>query len=456
MSIENFLAHSWNIFKNREPTKIKDYYSRYSDSVKPDRVRLSRGQEKSVINSIYNRIAVDCSSVKIEHCKVDDNDRYISSVNSGLNNCLNLEANIDQNKTQFMIDIIISLLDEGCVAVVPIDTDVDIENNSFSIETLRVCKITGWHPKTIDVEVFNEDLGFYQNMPVPKSATAIIENPFYSIMNEENSTAKRLSRKLSLLDVTDDKTCSGKLDMIIQLPYMVKSEARRNEALRRRDDIMEQLQGPLGVAYIDGTEKVTQLNRPLENNLLKQIEYLTSQLMTQLSITPEILNGTANAETMMNYMSRTISPILDTIVLEFKRKFLTKTARTQGQTIKYFIDPFKVIPVNNLAELSDKFTRNEILTSNEFRQILGFKPSDDPKADMLVNTNIPQNTPEIGGSYAEGQESQNEYEYIDTERDQLVYDTLDQFANQIDQMFLEVTGKHMEEGESYDTNNEQE
>ena len=445
MSVGNFLIHSWNIFNNREPTKNKDYYSRYSNSVKPDRIKLSRGQERSVINSIYNRIAVDCASVKIEHCKVDENDRYVSSIKSGLNNCLNLEANIDQNSRQFLIDIVISLLDEGCIAVVPVDTDIDIENNSFSIETLRVCKITGWHPKTIDVEIFNEELGFYQNMPVPKSATAIIENPFYSIMNEENSTAKRLSRKLSLLDITDDKACSGKLDMIIQLPYMIKNDARRNEADRRRNDIMSQLQGPLGVAYIDGTEKITQLNRPLENNLLKQIEYLTTQLMTQLSITPEILNGTANAETMMNYMSRTISPIMDFITVELKRKFLTKTARSQGQTVKYFIDPFKVIPINNLAELSDKFTRNEILTSNEFRQILGFKPSDDPKADMLVNSNLPQNLP----SGSNSDESQNEYTNdIESERDQLLYDTLDEFSKQIDQMYLDVTGSPMEEGDN--------
>lgn len=448
MSVGNFLIHSWNIFNNREPTKNKDYYSRYSNSVKPDRIKLSRGQERSVINSIYNRIAVDCASVKIEHCKVDENDRYVSGIKSGLNNCLNLEANIDQNSRQFLIDIVISLLDEGCIAVVPVDTDIDIENNSFSIETLRVCKITGWHPKTIDVEIFNEELGFYQNMAVPKSATAIIENPFYSIMNEENSTAKRLSRKLSLLDITDDKACSGKLDMIIQLPYMIKNDARRNEADRRRNDIMSQLQGPLGVAYIDGTEKITQLNRPLENNLLKQIEYLTNQLMTQLSITPEILNGTANAETMMNYMSRTISPIMDFITAELKRKFLTKTARSQGQTVKYFIDPFKVIPINNLAELSDKFTRNEILTSNEFRQILGFKPSDDPKADMLVNSNLPQNLPSGGDSG----ESQNEYTNdIESERDQLLYDTLDEFSKQIDQMYLDVTGSPMEEGDNTDT-----
>ena len=445
MSVGNFLIHSWNIFNNREPTKNKDYYSRYSNSVKPDRIKLSRGQERSVINSIYNRIAVDCASVKIEHCKVDENDRYVSSIKSGLNNCLNLEANIDQNSRQFLIDIVISLLDEGCIAVVPVDTDIDIENNSFSIETLRVCKITGWHPKTIDVEIFNEELGFYQNIPVPKSATAIIENPFYSIMNEENSTAKRLSRKLSLLDITDDKACSGKLDMIIQLPYMIKNDARRNEADRRRNDIMSQLQGPLGVAYIDGTEKITQLNRPLENNLLKQIEYLTTQLMTQLSITPEILNGTANAETMMNYMSRTISPIMDFITVELKRKFLTKTARSQGQTVKYFIDPFKVLPINNLAELSDKFTRNEILTSNEFRQILGFKPSDDPKADMLVNSNLPQNLP----SGSNSGESQNEYTNdIESERDQLLYDTLDEFSKQIDQMYLDVTGNPMEEGDN--------
>ena len=448
MSVGNFLIHSWNIFNNREPTKNKDYYSRYSNSVKPDRIKLSRGQERSVINSIYNRIAVDCASVKIEHCKVDENDRYVSSIKSGLNNCLNLEANIDQNSRQFLIDIVISLLDEGCIAVVPVDTDIDIENNSFSIETLRVCKITGWHPKTIDVEIFNEELGFYQNIPVPKSATAIIENPFYSIMNEENSTAKRLSRKLSLLDITDDKACSGKLDMIIQLPYMIKNDARRNEADRRRNDIMSQLQGPLGVAYIDGTEKITQLNRPLENNLLKQIEYLTTQLMTQLSITPEILNGTANAETMMNYMSRTISPIMDFITVELKRKFLTKTARSQGQTVKYFIDPFKVLPINNLAELSDKFTRNEILTSNEFRQILGFKPSDDPKADMLVNSNLPQNLPSGGDSG----ESQNEYTNdIESERDQLLYDTLDEFSKQIDQTYLDVTGSPMEEGDNTDT-----
>lgn len=383
------LKHAWNAFRNREPTyRYRDLGPGYS--YRPDRPRFSRGNEKSIVTSLYNRIALDVAALDVKHCRLDKDDRYIEDINSPLNNCLTLEANLDQTSRAFLQDIVISMLDEGVVAVVPIETDRDPETGSFDIFSLRTGKILEWFPAKVRVEVFNEWTGKKQEITVPKSTTAIIENPLYSIVNQPNSTLQRLIRKLNLLDAIDEQSGSGKLDMIIQLPYTAKSTLRRQQADERRKDIEEQLKGPYGIAYIDGTEKVTQLNRPVENNLMKQIEYLTSMLYSQLGFSQSILDGTADEKTMLNYTTRTIEPIISAIVDEMKRKFLTKTARTQKQTIMFFRDAFKLVPVDNIAEIADKFTRNEILSSNEIRQKVGFKPSKDPKADMLVNSNITQ------------------------------------------------------------------
>ena len=383
------LKHAWNAFRNREPTyRYRDLGPGYS--YRPDRPRFSRGNERSIVTSLYNRIALDVASLEVKHCRLDKDDRYIEDINSPLNNCLTLEANLDQSSRAFLQDIVISMLDEGVVAVVPIETDRDPKTGSFDIFSLRTGKILEWFPTTVRVEVYNEWIGKKQEIIVPKSTTAIIENPLYSIVNQPNSTLQRLIRKLNLLDVIDEQSGSGKLDMIIQLPYQVKSALRRQQADERRRDIEEQLKGPYGIAYVDGTEKVTQLNRPVENNLMKQIEYLTSMLYSQLGFSQSILDGTADEKTMLNYTTRTIEPIISAIVDEMKRKFLTKTARTQKQTIMFFRDAFKLVPVENIAEIADKFTRNEILSSNEVRQKVGFKPSNDPKADMLVNSNITQ------------------------------------------------------------------
>jgi hypothetical protein len=341
---------------------------------------------------VLNRIALDASSIDIQHVKLDENGRFLEVIDSDLNNCLTLEANIDQTGRSFIHDSIMSMLDEGVVALVPIDTDTDPKDKEgFKIETIRTGKIMKWMPKDVDVEVYNDRVGKKQTVRVPKSTTAIIENPFYAVMNEPNSTAQRLVRKLNLLDAVDEQSSSGKLDMIIQLPYVIKTEARRQQAESRRKDIENQLAGSkYGIAYTDGTERITQLNRPVENNLMKQIEYLTSMLYSQLGITQSILDGTADEKTMLNYFSRTIEPILATLAGEMKRKFLSKTARTQLQSIAYFRDPFKLVPVKELADAADTFTRNEIMTSNEIRQFIGMKPSKDPKADQLINSNINQ------------------------------------------------------------------
>lgn len=385
------LKHAWNAFTNRDPT----YYQRSLGagySVRPDRPRLSRGNEKSIATSIFNRIALDVSAVTIKHCRIDSNDRYIEDIDSDLNNCLNLEANIDQTSRAFIQDIVMSLLDEGCVAVVPIDTSIDPGiTDSYKIQTMRTGKIIEWYPSHVKIRLYNDQKGEKEDIILPKKQVAIIENPLYAVINEHNSTMQRLIRKLSLLDATDEQTASGKLDLIIQLPYVVKTPARREQANLRRKDIEEQLAGSkYGIAYTDGTEKITQLNRSLENNLLKQIEYLTEMVYSQLGITQEVLNGTADEKTMLNYNNRTVEPFVASIVDEMRRKFLTKTARSQGQTITYFRDPFRLVPINDIAEIADKFTRNEIMTSNEIRQIVGMKPADDPKADELVNSNITQ------------------------------------------------------------------
>lgn len=396
------LQHGWNAFMNKDPTR--GYYDTGPGySYRPDRPRLTRGNERTIVTSIFNRIALDVAALNITHCKVDENGRYVSSMDSPLNNCLNLEANLDQTGRAFIQDVVISMFDEGCVAVVPVDTSIDPEiSGSYNVESMRTGKILEWYPKHVKVRVYNENTGIKEDIKLPKSSVSIIENPLFAVVNEPNSTLQRLMRKLALLDVVDEQTSAGKLDMIIQLPYTIKSEARRTQAEARRKDIEMQLTNTkYGIAYVDATEKITQLNRPLENNLMKQIEYLTNMLYSQLGITQTILDGTADEQTLLNYHSRTIEPIVSAIVDEMKRKFLTKTARTQKQTITFFRDPFKLVPVNNIADIADKFTRNEVLTSNEIRQIIGFKPSDDPKADELRNSNL--NHPDENGDQGQKQ-----------------------------------------------------
>ena len=390
-SIGSRLKHAWNAFFNKDPTPVRwDAGSAYA--YRPDRPRLTRGNERSIVTAVYNRIAIDVSALKIRHCRLDENERYIEDVESKLNRCLFIEANIDQTSRAFMQDIVMSMLDEGCVAVIPVDTTFNPSmTGAYDILTMRTGKILEWYPSAIKVRVYNEKTGEKEDIIVPKTMAAIIENPLYAVMNEPNSTLQRLIRKLNLLDAIDEQSGAGKLDLIIQLPYIIKTEARRQQAETRRKDIEMQLSGSkYGIAYTDGTERITQLNRPLENNLMKQIEYLTSMLFSQLGITQSILDGTADEKTMLNYNNRTVEPIVSAIVDEMKRKFLTKTAISQRQSIKYFMDPFKLVPINNIADIADKFTRNEILSSNEVRQIIGIKPSDDPKADKLINKNIAQ------------------------------------------------------------------
>lgn len=388
MGIFDVLRHSWDVFRNREPT----YYNIGSSSTyRPDRIRTFIRNEQSIVTSIYTRIALDVASINIRHCRVDENGRFKEYVNSGLDSCLNLEANIDQTGRAFKQDIVESMFDEGVVAIVPVDTTMNpTKTCSYDIQTMRTGKILEWYPEHVKVQLYNQKTGCREELILPKRIVGIIENPMYSIINEPNSTMQRLIRKLTLLDRVDETTSSGKLDMIIQLPYVIKSESRRKEAEKRKKDIEEQLKGPYGIAYVDGTEKIIQLNRPVENNLMKQVEYLRNELYSQLGITQEVLNGTADDQTMLNYNSRTIEPIVSAITDEMTRKFLTKTARSQSQTIMFFRDPFRLVPVNNIAEIADKFTRNEILTSNEIRGVIGFKPSDDPKADKLINSNLNQ------------------------------------------------------------------
>ena len=388
------LKHAWNAFLNRDPTdSYKNIGSGYS--YRPDRPRLRRGSERSLMTSVCNRIALDVAGISIQHCRLDANGRFISTIDSNLNKCLNLEANIDQTGRAFIQDIVMSMLDEGCVAIVPVDTTLDPKKtNSYDILTMRTAKILEWYATSVRVRIYNDRTGEKEEIMVPKSTVAIIENPLFAIMNEPNSTMQRLIQKINLSDVIDEQSGSGKLDLIVQLPYVIKSEARRQQAESRRKDIETQLSGSkYGIAYTDGTERITQLNRPIENNLPKQIEYLTNMFFSQLGITQSVLDGTADEKTMLNYYSRTIEPIISAIVDEMKRKFLSKTARSQSQSIAFFRDPFKLVPVNDIAEIADKFTRNEIMTSNEIRQVIGMKPSDDPKADQLVNSNLNQPEP---------------------------------------------------------------
>ena len=389
MGFFNRLQHGWNAFVNaRDPTL--EYSTGPGYYYRPDRPRFTRGNERSIVTSVYNRIALDASAISIQHVRLDDNGRFSSVIESGLNNCLTLDANMDQTGRAFIQDVVMSMLDEGCVAIVPVDTTLDpAVTSSFDINTMRVGKIIEWRPKHVKVRIYNEKTAKKEEVILSKKEVAIVENPLYAVMNEPNSTMQRLIHKLSLLDITDEQTASGKLDLIIQLPYVIRTEAKKQQAENRRKDIEMQLAGSkYGIAYADGTEKITQLNRSVENNLMKQIEYLTNNLYGQLGITQTILDGSADDKTMLNYYNRTIEPIVSAIVDEMKRKFLTKTARSQGQSILFFRDPFKLVPVNDIAEIADKFTRNEILTSNEIRQIIGIKPSEDPKADELRNSNI--------------------------------------------------------------------
>lgn len=389
LSIGARLQHAWSAFRNKDPA------IRYGDigpgyGYRPDRVRFTRGNERSIVTSVYNRITLDASAINIYHARLDDNNRFTEIIESGLNTCLTLEANIDQTARAFFQDAVMSMLDEGCVALVPVDTTLDPNvTGSYDIQSMRTAQILEWYPEHVRLRLYNERIGRKEDIELPKSIVAIIENPLYSVMNEPNSTMQRLIRKLNLLDVIDEQSGSGKLDLIIQLPYVIKTDARRRQAEERRKEIENQLTGSkYGIAYIDGTERITQLNRAVDNNLMTQIEYLTSMLYSQLGITQSILDGSADDKTMLNYYNRTIEPIISAIVDEMKRKFLTKTARSQKQSILFFRDPFKLVPVADISEIADKFTRNEIMTSNEIRQIVGMKPSDDPKADELRNSNI--------------------------------------------------------------------
>ena len=388
MNIGSRLKHAWNAFLNRDPPGSRYYGGGYS--YRPDRMRFSRGSERTIINAIYNRIALDAASITINHVKLDENNRFDSIIDSGLNYCLNTEANADQTGRGLIQDIVMTFLEEGVAAVVPEKTNFDPRySNSYEIYSMRVGVPVEWYPNHVRVRLFNELTGQKEEITFPKKMVALIENPFYAVMNAPNSTMQQLVRKLALLDVVDEQAGSGKLDMIIQLPYVIKSPARREQAEQRRADNEQQLSGSkYGIAYTDGTERIVQLNRSLENNILKSIEYLTNMVYSQLGVTQEILNGTADEKTMNNYMNRIIEPVIAAIADEFKRKFLTKTARTQGQSIMFFRDPFRLAPVSMIAEMADKFTRNEIMTPNEFRQVIGMKPSKDPKSDRLANRNI--------------------------------------------------------------------
>lgn len=394
-SFTDRLRHAWNAFRDNNSSNVYiDYGSSFSYS--PTRRRLSPGNEKTIVNAVLNRLALDAASLDMEHCRIDENERYSESIKSGLNYCLNTEANIDQTGRAFRLDMFLSMLDEGVVAIVPVETTLNPKVGSFDVLEMRVAKIVQWYPQHVRVRLYNDKNGQQEEVTLPKKMVAIVENPFYMVMNEPSSTLKRLIRKLSILDVVDEQLGSGKLDLIIQLPYVIRTESREKQAEKRRKSIEDQLAGSkYGIAYTDGTERITQLNRPVENNLMKQIEYLTSMLYSQLGLTEEIMNGTADETVMNNYYSRTIEPIVAAPVDEMKRKFLSKTARTQGQSILFFRDPFKLMPTSSVAEIADKFTRNEIMTSNEIRQIVGMKPSSDPKADELRNKNLNQKAEDI-------------------------------------------------------------
>ena len=411
-SISTRFKNAWNAFRNKDPSSFNNGMG---FSVRPDRARLTRGNEKSITTSIYNRIALDVSSINIQHVRLDDNGRYREIIDSKLNSCLTLEANIDQTNRAFIQDVVISMFDEGAVAVVPVDTTIDPNiTDSYDIITMRTGKILEWYPEKVKVRVYNDRTGLKEDLIMLKKNVAIIENPLYAVINERNSTMQRLIRKLNLLDVIDEKSASNKLDLIFQSPYTVRTETKRSQAEKRRGDLEQQLaESKYGIGYIDSTERVIQLNRPVENNLMSQIEYLTSMLYSQLGINQGVLEGTADSKAMSNYYDRTIEPIVSAIVDEMKRKFISKTARTQGQSIMYFRDPFKLVPILDLAEMVDKFTRNEVMTSNEFRQVIGMKPSNDPNADKLLNKNLKQTN--SGAIPTTSSEINNEEEEIQNE-----------------------------------------
>ena len=402
MGFINRLKHGWNAFMNKDPTTYQYGSGLGAASYdNPSRPRLTMGNERSIITTIYNKISTDAAAIDIEHVMLDEDKRFINNVEDGLNYCLTTEANIDQASRAFKQDIFLKILDEGCVAIVPVDTTMDpIRGNVYDIQTMRTATIINWYPRHVRVRIYNDNTGEFEELDLPKKMVSIVENPFYAIMNSQNSTAHRLKRKLAILDFIDDRSGSNKLDLIIQLPYTIKSETRKAQAKERRKEITDQLaNSEYGVAYIDSTEHVIQLNRSIENNLLKQVEYFTNLLFSQLGMTVEILNGTADENTMNNYYNRIVEPILAAVVDEMNRKFLTKTARTKGHAIKYFRDPFKLVSTTNLAELADKFTRNCIMTSNEFRQVIGLRPVDDPKADTLTNNNISASNAELDQMY---------------------------------------------------------
>lgn len=405
-SLSERIQHAWNAFLNREPYDPPSYVSSGGYSYNPFRPKLTRGHERSIVSAVYNRIAIDCAAIDIRHVRVDENGHYKADISSTLQECLTVEANVDQTSRAFIQDAVMSMLDEGSIAIVPVDTDISpFRNNTFNILSMRVGKILEWYPRHVRIDLYDDRSGQHRQITMPKAAIAVVENPFYTVMNEPNSTLQRLIRKLNILDVIDEQSGSGKLDLIIQLPYAVKTEARRQQAEQRRKDIEVQLTGSkYGIAYIDSSEHVTQLNRSVENNLMSQIEYLTSMLYSQLGITEEVMKGTADEATMLNYYNRTIEPILSAITDEMKRKFLTKTARTQLQSIEFFRDPFRLVPVSQIAEIADKFTRNEIMTSNEIRGVIGMKPSDDPSADQLRNKNLNQSPEEIAATEQEAAE----------------------------------------------------
>lgn len=413
ISLGDRIRNGWNAFINRVPKM--NFYGQQSYASRPDAPRLKRQNSKSMISPILTRIAIDCAQTELKHVRIDsDTKKYSDDIDSTLNDCFNWEANIDQSGSDFKLDIFLSLLDEGCIAIVPVDTDRDPYDGSFDILSMRTAKVLEWFPKAVRVQLYNERNGNKEELTLPKSQVAIIQNPLYSILNEPNSTLQRLVRKLALLDSVDEKSSSGKLDLIVQLPYLIRGEARKKQAKERRQDIEDQLtNGKYGIAYTDATEKVIQLNRPVENQLMSQVEYLTNLLFSQLGITQTILDGTADEQTLLNYYQRTINPIIEAVTAELNRKFISKTARTQGQAIMAFRDPFKLVPVNNIAEIADKFTRNEILSSNEIRQIIGMKPSDDPKADELINSNLNHNENEMPEGEEEYEQSidENKEEY---------------------------------------------
>lgn len=410
-SFKDRLQHAWNAFTGNTPP-VEYRYIGDGYGGRPDRPRLSRGNERSIITAVYNRIALDVSAVKIQHVRLDNNGGLIEVIESGLNNALTVEANIDQTGKELIQDIVLSMFDEGSVAVVPVDTTINPKvTGSYDILSLRTGKVMEWYPEHVRVRLYNDKTGKKEEVVLPKRMVCIIENPFYSVMNEPNSTLQRLIRKLNILDAIDEQSGAGKLDLLIQLPYVIKTDARKQQAETRRKDIEMQLAGSkYGIAYIDGTEKVTQLNRPVENNLMKQIEYLITTLYSQLGVTEEVIKGTADEKTMLNYFNGTIEPCLEAITDNMIRKFLTKTARTQHQSISYFRDPFKLVPVNNIADIADKFTRNEILSSNELRGIVGYRPVDDPRANELRNKNLNQSNQELDMEPVTTEEDYEDYE----------------------------------------------